>query len=325
LSLKCVSPLTAWRSKDVNEATGKRSLVFRKDLAIDDESLTIRCGRCIRCRLHRSAMWAVRCTHEAKMHKHNSFLTLTYDNENIPWDMSVHVREVQLFMKRLRKRLGNTHKKIKYFLCGEYGELNRRPHYHVLLFGYDYPDKKFFKTSGKGKDKNPLYISDLLQKDWGKGHCFIGDVTFNSAAYVARYVVKKVVGKDLHKAKPQKFDGYSVDLTPYQYFDANTGQVFDISPEFVTMSNGIGKSWFMKNRGDVFPHDKVVVNGRALKPPRYYDLIEKEVDNQVWLEVEAKRESSEFLLDNPETYELRCRNTAAEASYNKTYTRNIGD
>lgn len=180
--------------------------------------------------------------------------------------------------------------------------------------------------SGKRADhKNPVYTSELLESDWGLGHCYIGKVTFNSAAYVARYVVKKIVGKDANKSVAREFPGYSVDLKPYQYFDSNTGQIFELAPEFVTMSNGIGKQWFLENHGDVYPHDNCVVNGKPLKPPRYYDLIMQKLDEDVWYEVEAKRDSVEFNLDNPETYELRSRNIAAEASYNKLYSRNIGE
>lgn len=130
-------------------------------------------------------MWAVRIVHEAQMWPQNSFITLTYRPEDLPQGGSLNVEHYQLFMKKLRAR--NTGHKIRFFHCGEYGEKLSRPHYHAILFNYDFPDKKVFSE----KNGNTIYTSELLEDIWGKGFCTIGDVTFQSAAYVARYVMKK--------------------------------------------------------------------------------------------------------------------------------------
>lgn len=189
--------------------------------------------------------------HEAQMHEDNCFLTLTYDNEHLPADGSVDVRHFQLFMKRLRKRVG----KVRYYHCGEYGEKNWRPHYHALLFGYDFGDKRPFRVI----NGNTIYTSDLLRSLWPFGFSSIGAVTFESAAYVARYVMKKVNG-DAANAH-------------YERVDEETGEVFRVRPEYTTMSRypPIGAGWYQRYSSDVYPGDFVVVNGVKCKPPRAYD------------------------------------------------------
>ena len=157
--------------------------------------INLPCGKCRGCRLEYARQWAVRCHHEATMHKNNSFLTLTFNSENLPEDGSLNVATFQNFMKKVRN-----HTKIqglRYFHCGEYGEKKGRPHYHVLLFGYDFPDKKEHKLSSK---KYKLYTSQQLQELWPYGFSYIGNVTFESASYVARYIFKKTDDrKEQHK------------------------------------------------------------------------------------------------------------------------------
>lgn len=215
------------------------------------------CGQCVGCRLSYSRQWAVRCVHEAQMHDNNSFITLTYSPDELmkrdnPW--SLDVRDFQLFMKRLRKRYG---KKVRFFHCGEYGDKNARPHYHALLFGHDFEDKKLWQV----RDDVRLFISDELNELWPYGFSTIGDVSFQSAAYCARYVMKKITG--------DKADDH------YTWIDPTTGEVRPRSPEYCTMSRnkGLGHDWLMKYKSDVYPNDYVVVNGHEVKPPRYYDSL----------------------------------------------------
>lgn len=248
--MPCTSPLKGYQSRERNPS-GKRSIVFSYRDGYSDLPITVPCGQCIGCRIDRSRMWAVRCVHEASLHERNCFVTLTYDDSHLPSDMSVSVRPLQKFMKRLRKRFGSG---IRFFACGEYGENTFRPHYHLILFNFDFPDKVFFKMSGK----NRLYTSDSLSSIWPQGHCLIGDVTFESAAYVARYIVKKVTG----------------DLADSHYrWIASDGVVYDRKPEFITMSRrpGIAADWVRQYGSDVYPSDFVVVNGQKVKVPRFYD------------------------------------------------------
>lgn len=222
--------------------------------------VTVPCGQCSGCRLERSRQWAIRCFHEASLYNANSFVTLTYSDTFLPEDRSVSVREMQLFMKRLRKRFGP---RIRFFACGEYGELLGRPHYHVCLFNHDFEDRVYLKDNESG---DALYTSESLLKIWSDpvsgyplGHCLIGDVTFQSAAYVARYIMKKITGEaaDNH----------------YVYVDPLSGDRRILAPEFVTMSRrpGIGKLFLDKYKDDIYPGDFVVVNGKKVKVPRYYD------------------------------------------------------
>lgn len=199
----------------------------------------------------------MRCVHEASLHPDNIFITLTYDNEHLPPHASLRYRDFQLFMKRLlvdgaryRDRYG-----IRFYMCGEYGETFARPHYHVIMFNYDLPDKKLWKM----ERENPLYTSELLTELWGHGHTSVGSVTFQSAAYVARYIMKKVTGDaaDAH----------------YNTIDPETGEILaERVPEFTNMSRrpGVGGKWFDKYMSDVFPDDFVVLNGKKVTPPKFY-------------------------------------------------------
>lgn len=224
----------------------------RQDTVAD---LTLPCGQCVGCRLERSRQWAIRCVHEASLHKDNCFITLTYAPEHLPADNSLNYRDFQLFMKRLRKRFPDS--KIRFYMCGEYGENFGRPHFHACLFNWNFPDRKLFFTSKHG-DK--VYRSDTLEELWPFGLCSIGEVTFKSAAYVARYIMKKVTGKAaFHHYHEVDEDGVSRETMR--------------TPEFTKMSlkPGIGSDWFDKYKSDVYPHDYVIVNGKKVKPPRYYD------------------------------------------------------
>lgn len=215
--------------------------------------MTLPCGQCVGCRLERSRKWAVRCFHEASLHDENSFVTLTYSPESVPVDGSLDVRTFQLFMKRLRKKFSSS--RIRFFHCGEYGAEFGRPHYHVLLFGFDFPDKRFYKTANGHK----LFTSDILDRVWGLGSCFIGDVSFESSAYVARYIMKKVTGD-------AAFDHYVG-------WHLLTGEQVRIAPEYVTMSRrpGIGAGWIDAFSDIVYRDDSVVINGVEMKPPKFYD------------------------------------------------------
>lgn len=218
-----------------------------------DQPVDLSCGKCIGCLLERSRQWAVRCVHEASLYDSNCFITLTYDEEHLPKGWSLDKEAFQKFMKRLRKRFGSG---PRYFMCGEYGENFGRPHYHACLFNHDFPDKYHWRTSERG---DRIYRSPILEALWPFGLSEIGEVTFESAAYVARYVMKKVTG--------------DAAAEHYKRVDPRTGELFDIVPEFTTMSRrpGIGRPWLDKFMSDVYPSDFVVVRGVKMKPPKYYD------------------------------------------------------
>ena len=229
--------------------------------------INLPCGKCRGCRLEYARQWAVRCHHEASMHKHNSFLTLTFNNENLPEDGSLNVATFQNFMKKVRNH--TQLQGLRYFHCGEYGEKKGRPHYHVLLFGYDFPDKDEHKLSSK---KYKLYTSQQLQDLWPYGFSYIGNVTFESASYVARYIFKKTDDrKDQHKNLNRQ-------------------------PEYCTMSRrpGIGQSWYEKWGWKSCHANDIIAIKRGdniffSKPPRYYDELLKKDQPDVFQKIKEKR------------------------------------
>ncbi len=186
------------------------------------------------------------------MHPHNSFITLTYDKDHIPNDLSLKVSDWQKFAKRLRKSMGP----FRFFHCGEYGEENLRPHYHACMFGVDFHQDRYVWKQDK---ENTLYRSPHLESLWPQGFSTIGNLTFQSAAYVARYIMKKATG-DLAK-------------TRYERLNPETGEIWQVKPEYITMSRrpGIGKPWLTQFIDDVYPSDEIVHNGKKYRPPRFYD------------------------------------------------------
>lgn len=264
--MPCYHPLTAYQCAD-------GSVVFQERKGNVVKTLTLPCGQCVGCRLERSRQWAMRCMHEASLHRQNSFITLTYAPDNLPDRGQLDYSHFQKFMKRLRKRLYPV--KPRFYMCGEYGETTSRPHFHACIFGFDFPDKVLYKRSGSG---SCLYRSAVLEELWPFGHSLIGDVTFESAAYVARYVMKKVTG---HNAKEH-----------YERVCEDTGEVYTMVPEFTRMSlkPGIGAGWFDKYQSDVYPHDYVVVRGKETKPPKYYDRLLERVNPDMLDGVKFERE-----------------------------------
>lgn len=188
--------------------------------------------------------------HEAALHPESSFVTLTYDDEHLR-SPSLEYRDFQLFMKRLRKRFGPT----RFFMCGEYGEQTWRPHFHACLFGVFFSDRQVFSS----RQGHHLWTSDTLSALWPHGHSTFGLLSYESAAYVARYVVKKITG--------------DAAAEHYQVCDPDSGELVPVVPEFAQMSRrpGIGKPWFAKFYRDVFGQDSVVLpGGLKIRPPRYY-------------------------------------------------------
>lgn len=281
--MPCTSPLEGWWSKQRNE-NGKRIVVFNVKDALVDRPVSLPCGNCISCRLKKSKDWAIRCMHEADCHEDNAFITLTFSPEyqaKRENPFTVDHRDFQLFMKRLRKRFKD--KKIKYYMCGEYGDNNGRPHYHALIFGMDFPDKELWRIDKVTKSR--LYRSAILEELWPYGFSTIGEVTFDSAAYVARYVTKKITGKQAEEVNPE------TGLRHYEVYDPNSGEIFDVKPEYCKMSlkPAIGKEWYEKHGKYVRDHDFVIAKGKKNIPPKYYDrLFEHSYPND-YLTVKKRR------------------------------------
>lgn len=287
--MPCYKPLLGWRSEEKNE-NGKYPILFNQPKGKDLAEVELPCSRCIGCRLEYSRQWALRIMHESTLHEQNCFITLTYDPEFLPADQSIDKEVWQKFLKKFRKRIEP--QKIRFFMCGEYGENTDltclstlgRPHYHAIIFGYDFPDKVPHKQNPNG---DVIYKSELLAKIWGYGFVTIGSVDFESAAYVARYVTKKVTGDQA--------------IDHYQYYDEETGEVFLRQPEFCLQSRrpGIARAWFDKYKTDL---DKGFITSRGIKmqPPKYYDSLFEKADPFTYDEIKELRVLSQrdAALDN---------------------------
>lgn len=257
------------------------------------EYVTIPCGKCIGCRLEYSRQWANRCMLELSYHKSSYFLTLTYNDSHLPISSFVDEdtgeilesatllkRDFQLFMKRLRKKFGSG---LRYYMCGEYGSKTFRPHYHVIIFGLELNDLEFYKRSPNGDN---YYISKSVNDCWSIrdsngnldpiGHVIIGNVTWESCAYTARYVMKKASG-----------------VYKKVYTDLN------ILPEFVLMSRrpGIGYYYFLDNKDTLYNYDFINIStektGLKFRPPKYFDKLAERFDIDLDFVKENRKSRSE--------------------------------
>lgn len=247
------------------------------------DEMSLPCGRCSGCRLEHSRQWAARIMFEAQMHDSSCFITLTYDAEHCPFPPSLDYPEFQRFMKRLRKAV----RPVRFFVAGEYGDEGGRPHFHACLFGHDFPDRVLWSNLDSGHE---LYRSAQLESLWPFGFSSVGELSFESAAYVARYVMKKITGDlaDEH----------------YAFVDRETGEVSARVPEFCHMSlkPGIGGAWFERFSSDVYNgHDFVVVNGRKCKPPRYFDKLLRRVDRRQYDFIKSDRAEAGYLRRSDST------------------------
>lgn len=207
--------------------------------------------------------------HEASLYDANAFVTLTYDDANLPPGGSLAYSDFRSFMKRFRRSrwyLDSEGRQVKpqsrYFMCGEYGAEKDRPHFHAILFDCSFPDMQPLRRLSSDRS---LYRSASLERLWPKGLSSIGMVSYESAAYVAQYCVKKVNG-------PRAADHY-------MRFD-ESGNPYWLTPEFAHMSlkPGIGARWFEQFGRAAASRDFVYVQGREVPMPRYYDKLFAKAD-----------------------------------------------
>lgn len=200
-----------------------------------------------------------RIIHESQMWPDNSFITLTYGPGNLPANSALEHRDYQLFTKRLRKLYSE--KTIRFYMCGEYGDENGRPHYHACIFNHAFEKTRERGKSGSGEI---MWESTELNDLWGMGTCTTQDLTPNSAAYVAGYVMKKTKGQESSQA-------YGI-ITP-------DGEYIHREPPYSksSLKPGIGATWFDKHgKTDIINHNYVIQDGIKKSVPKYYrKLIEK--------------------------------------------------
>lgn len=252
----------------------------------------IPCGQCIECRLQYSREWATRCIlelnygYQGRKYPDGTcwFLTLTYEDEYLKTHTTVNTEtgekfegislckeDIQKFWKRLRKKYPQM--QLKYIECGEYGSKTLRPHYHAIVYGLPLPVDTFKKV-GMNKLNQPTWKCEELSEVWGMGFVTIGRVTWESAAYVARYTLKKTTN----------------------YKDNDWYMMQGMIPEFITMSQGIAQDYFTKNTQKIYYTDSVpVVNkktGRNVKPPKSFDRMLQEIDPELMEKIKRKREKA---------------------------------
>lgn len=296
--MPCYHPLNAYQN-------GDKRPTFRNP---DSQSIGLQlpCGQCIGCRLERSRQWATRCLYESQLHSANCFVTLTYDDAHYPYHGDLHYPDFQKFARALR----DAGKSFSYMVAGEYGGKLGRPHWHALLFGTDWPDKIKLK---EGPGGHPIFRSAELESFWTKGYSSVGAVTFESAAYVARYALKKVTGK-------QSSDHY-------RRVDQSTGEIYQLTPEFCRMSTrpGIALDWYNKYQNEVILNDTCIVNGQETKPPRYFDKKLEVQQPLAYIRAKERRKAlaqARLKDQTPARLAVREQVTAARLSFKK---RTIGN
>lgn len=265
--MSCFHLITAYQRKPKQQPlfNSDRFSVYQK---MGYKKLQLPCRQCVGCRIDREVEWSIRMMHEASQHDHNEFITLTYDEDHLPWDNSVNHNHFQKFIRALRK---TTQQKIRYFVAGEYGEQRSRPHYHAILFGLQLDDLE------QVGPKN--YQSNLLDSIWKKGYVDIGEsVTRASCVYVAGYMLKDV-------SKEWQND--------WEWPNLITGEVRPRRKPYARMSNrpGIGKAWYDKYSSDVFPGDFVVIDGKKHPSPAYYRRLLERSDPELFEILKQKREA----------------------------------
>jgi hypothetical protein len=302
--MPCFKPNKVWRTPS--------GIQFYNPYSDIDTGFHISCKQCRGCRKEYARQWAMRTLHEKDLWLNNIFITLTYNDEHLPENNTLVKKDFQDFIKRLRKTkkiikcptTGRNLNPIRFYHCGEYGEKFGRPHYHAILFNHNFSDRE--KINGhKG-----LTQSETLTKIWGKGHSSIGDVTFESASYVAGYVQKKINGVMKDYINPE------TGLRHYERLTSE-GEIITLQQEYSTMSRrpGIAGLWFAKHKNYCYPSDNIHINGREMRPPKYYDrlFIESSPENKKTFEDTILRKRLDALK---KTQHLRTPEALAQAELN---------
>ncbi|WGL31477.1 replication initiator protein [Dipodfec virus UOA04_Rod_1094] len=218
---------------------------------LSDKRIYVPCGMCYECAIRSTTEWALRICLEAKQHKDNCCVTLTYNNEHLPENSLLAPRDLQLWLKRLRKAISPV--KVRFFASGEYGSRMLRPHYHVILFGWKPDDLECFFNR---KHERNFYTSKFVQDTWSLhgepiGHILVGEVDWQTAFYTAKYLQKQ-----LFKDSPV--------------------------PPFVRMSNrpGIGSCAVDTVNKDLLLHEAIYFNGKKFRVPRYFFKVLENADKR---------------------------------------------
>jgi hypothetical protein len=283
--MACEAPVEAWRPS----RGGPLSFKPPKD-GHHWTPIQVPCGTCILCRQEQSRQWAVRIAHEASLHDQNSFLTLTYRDDQLPQRGSLDYSHLQKFFKRVRK----AGYQFRYYAVGEYGDTTHRPHYHVCMFGQAWTHRRIIIR----EKPHLLWTSLHLEELWGLGQVTIGELNYATASYTAGYIHKKLNKKQTYVVPDEK-----------------TGELLPIGQPRALMSRrpGIGHDWYQSWKKYTYDHDHVVLGGSPGKPPKYYDNKLKEENEKLYDNIKTKRRGRASHAE-PERLRARARNAHARAS-----------
>lgn len=252
----------------------------------------IPCGKCIGCRLDYSREWANRGYLESKLWKQNFFVTITYneDNINIPewiedqdgytydndgtWTGTLVPKHLTQFIKNVRQIMKREHNQdnIRFMACGEYGTETERPHYHIIFFNLKLPIEDLYNP--RIIHKEIYYQSHIIERAWKYGISNVSECSWNTIAYTARYITKKING-------PNSLQEYS-----------EKGQI----KEFFRVSRmpGIGEGYYQKHWKEIYEKDEIIIKNKqgiiSCKPPKYFDELYKKDHPNEWKELQWKRE-----------------------------------
>lgn len=309
--MSCTNPYKGW-TIGVNIETGKKKLkITKRDVnylrRVGDNWVShtdplpgylsgspvvrtdydfIPCGTCYSCRLTKARDWTVRCVLESMYHEQSWFITLTYDDNHLPYnyDMlsgeftgksSLCKADAQKFVKRLRKNYSYDNH-LKYLCCGEYGFVSQRPHMHFLVFGLKLDDLEEYKNTDLGYT---LYNSEFVSRCWPYGFAVIAPVTYESCAYVSRYTVKKL-GDD----SKALYNDYCVEK------------------EFLlcSLKPAIGYQYYVDHAEEIYRYDAIYLpEGKVVKPPKYFDVLYERDNPAAFEDLKLKRKAlAEISLDN---------------------------
>jgi len=284
--MACYQPQAVWQLRKPN-AEGKTPLQFSNPNSAAYKSILIPCQKCFGCQLEKTRQWSVRIMHEAKLHACTSFITLTYRKN--PW--TLNKRDMQLFLKRMRKDLAERDIHIKFFQSGEYGGRRERPHHHAIIFGYDFPDKTY---RGKRGDY-PVYDSTELKDWWTHGRVEIGQLTVKSAQYVASYLTQRTKPLSWYKGREREYSTMSRG--------GRTG-------------HGLAYDFFVKYKTDIYPRDIVFTSpDRRGKPPAYYDYLLKQINVDIYTKVKyARAKKKENVCASELSYERQIQKKACKVA-----------
>lgn len=281
--MPCYHPIHGWRGRNGTFTTNPKNTW--EDLRRSGKiSMTIPCGKCDGCKADYFKQWAMRCYHESKVNERNCFITLTYNDDNLPVGYNLIKSDLQDYFKRLRSHFDyyDTGIKFKYYACGEYGDLTLRPHYHILLFGYCPDDCRLIGYNNETGGKN--YESLFLNQFWNKGFTTVTpELNYEMCSYVARYVSKKL-------------------LKDKEYYESikNRTEPFTIS----SRRPSIGFEYYTRFFKEIQRDDEIVLNGNVVKPPRYYDKLTERFDPETMKHIKIDRLKSIMNLSENELDEL---------------------